>query len=143
MATKTSLKRSLKDADLIETKALPAAASTAVSTDPIDTGVRTDRASPATGLGASLSVPALSATIVPNTKTVTLAIEASTTENFASSEVLREAVLTGAGGAGVSAARIDVTLPEDCPRYIRGTVTFGADTTTGAAKTAELALLAG
>jgi hypothetical protein len=141
MATTNGLKRYLRDADLLETKALPAAASTSINTDPIDTGVRTARACPADNLGVCLTVPALSAVIIPDTRTMTLTIQASDDPAFATSETLRSKTFTSAGG-GLAASRIDAQLPEDCPRYVRGVVAFGASTTTGAAFNAELALLA-
>jgi hypothetical protein len=141
MATIPGFRRNLRDADLIETKALPAAASTSVQTDPIDTGVRTSRAI-ASPVEARLKIPALSTTIVPDTKTVTAIIEGAFDEAFTTPETLRSKVFTGAGGVGIDEVDLRIVLPDDCPRYVRGKVTFGADTTTGAAHEAEFCILA-
>lgn len=111
---------------------LPAAASTSTQSAVLDFG--TDLYKPG-NVSVEVSVPALSSTIVPNGNTVTLLIEASSTSNFAVIErVVASKVFTGAGGAGIAGgAKLRSRLPEDCERYVRGKVTFGASTTTGAA----------
>lgn len=115
--------------------ALPAAASTSTSSGVLDFGL--DLYKPQE-VDVEIAVPALSTTIVPDTRTVTLVIETSTTSNFAAvSRIIGSRTFTGAGGAGIaSGAKLRARLPADCERYVRGTVTFGASTTTGAALSA-------
>lgn len=144
MALKAAFRHQLRDADLHKTIALPAAASTSVVTAAVDLGVLTNRAFPP-GAKLCLRIPALSTTILPDTKTATLTIQTSPVSNFGSGvETLRTAVLTGAGGVGVAVpSEIRAAPPEDCPRYVRGKVDFGALTTDGSALTAEFDVLAG
>jgi len=111
--------------------ALPSAASTSTNSTSIDFGTDVHKTET---LELELSVPALSTTIVPDTRTVTYLIESSTTSNFSAvDQTLFTETKTGAGGAGVAALLRRVRLPSDCARYVRFKVTFGASTTTGAA----------
>lgn len=114
--------------------ALPASASSSTQSAAIDLGA--DEVKPDT-VELELSVPALSSTIVPDTRTVTLIVESSTTSNFAAiARTLASKTLTGAGGAGIAASKLRARLPSDCERYVRFKVTFGASTTDGSAKSA-------
>lgn len=142
-ALRQGSRRNLRDAALRATIALPAAASTSVVTAGIDLGERTTRAIPP-AVELVLKVPALSTTILPDTRTATLTIEASSSSSFAGTpETLRTLVLTGAGGVGVAvASELRVALPPDVDRYVRGKVAFGASTTDGSALTAEFAVAA-
>lgn len=136
--------RQLRDAALLVTKALPSAASTTVTTDPIDTGVRTARGIQPDALEVLLTIPALTTTILPDTRTATLVIESSDSAGFGSYETLRTIVVTGAGGAGAPApTELRAPVPLDGKRYYRGKITFGASTTDGSALSAELALVGG
>jgi hypothetical protein len=55
--------------------------------------------------------------------------------------VLRTVTITGAGGVGVAVpTELRVSLSQDCPEFVRGKVTFGASTTTGAALSATFGL---
>lgn len=111
--------------------ALPAAASTSANSTSIDFGADTLKIG---AIELELSVPALSTTIVPDTRTVTYLIESSTTSIFtAVDQTLFTETKTGAGAAGVAALLRRVRLPSDCARYVRFKITFGASTTTGAA----------
>lgn len=112
--------------------ALPAAASTSTSSAAIDLG--TDPFKPE-NIELDLALPALSTTIAPDTRTVTVIWETSTVSNFASIDAtIFSKVLTGAGGVGIAAQTgLKCRLPSNCARYVRATVTFGASTTTGAA----------
>lgn len=111
--------------------ALPAAASTSTNSTTLDLGADVHDTET---VELELSVPALSTTIVPDTRTVTYIIEASTTSNFAAiDQTLLQEVATGAGGVGVGAFNKRVRLPSNCARYVRWKITFGASTTTGAA----------
>lgn len=112
--------------------ALPAAASTSTNSTAIDLGVASGDAPE--NIELELSVPALSTTIAPDTRTVTYIIETSTTSNFAAiDQTLMQEVGTGAGAAGIGAFLKRVRIPSNCARYIRFKITFGASTTTGAA----------
>jgi hypothetical protein len=112
-----------------------------VVTAEIDTGDRTDRGVLPDGVELVVAIPALTTTIVPDTRTVTLVAEAASDVAFTTPVTLGSKVLTGAGGAGTDAAELRVSLPVDVDRYVRGKYTFGASTTTGAAVTAETSLI--
>lgn len=114
--------------------ALPASASSSTSSAVIDLGsVPAGNERPG-NFELELSVPALSSTIVPDTRTVTYVIEASTVQNFGSvDQTLLSEVQTGGSSAGVGAFLRRVRLPSNCARYVRFRVAFGASTTTGAA----------
>lgn len=129
----------MKDAGFVKTWALPASASSSTNSAILDIGA--DAYKPEC-IEAEISIPALSTTIAPDTRTVTLIIDSSTSSSIASvTQNLLTQVLTGAGGAGISATSFRVRLPSNCPRYLRATVTFGASTTTGAALSATFQLL--
>lgn len=111
--------------------ALPASASSSTQSTAIDLGTDQHKIEE---IELELTIPALSSTIVPDTRTVTGIIESSTTSNFAAvSQTLLSEVSTGAGGEGVPAFSKRVRLPSNCARYVRFRVAFGASTTTGAA----------
>jgi hypothetical protein len=110
--------------------ALPAAASTSTSSAAIDFGLDVFKIA---NLELALVIPALSTTIAPDTRTVSVLLETSTVSNFASVVAQQTVVYTGAGGVGIAATETLFRLPSNAPRYARFTVTFGASTTTGAA----------
>lgn len=133
----------MRDADLVKTKALPAAASTSVVTDGIDIGPNASfrAVRDVDRMEMSLEVPALSAVILPDTKTCTLTIESDTDPNFGSPTTLGTLVLTGAGGAGApNGGELRVTPTRTGEQYVRGKVAFGANTTDGSALKATFAL---
>ena len=110
--------------------ALPAAASTSVTSAVIDFGADTFKPR---NLELELSIPALSDTIAPNTRTVTAIWETSTTSVFtAVARTIYSKIMTGAG-SGIAASLHRCRLPSDCERYVRWKVTFGASTTDGSA----------
>lgn len=125
------LARNIQDASLNPaTFTLPASASSSTQSAGIDLG--TDTVKPNT-VELELSVPALSDTICPNTRTVTYIIETSTTSNFATVvRTIYSQTFTGAG-SGIAAKTCRCRLPSDCERYVRAKVTFGASTTDGSA----------
>ncbi len=142
MSTKRATKRNIKDRDLLKTIALPAGASSNVVTDGLDTGERTAFGSAPSEVEMVLTVPALSTTILPDTRTATLTIEESATADFSSTTTLGTLVLTGASGAGApNGGELRLPLSPHQLRYVRGKVAFGASTTTGAALSAEFALV--
>lgn len=119
--------------------ALPAAASASTQSAVVDLGADTYKPE---RVELQLSIPALSTTIAPDTKTVTLIIETSATSVFtAVDSTILSNVLTGAGGAGIAAANYRVRLPSNCARYVRGRVAFGANTTDGSALNGTFAVL--
>lgn len=124
--------RNIQDASLNPaTFTLPASASSSTQSAAIDFGADTFKPG---NVELELSIPALSTTIAPDTRTVTAIWETSTTSNFATvARTIYSKVLTGAGGAGISASLHRCRLPSDCERYVRAKVTFGASTTDGSA----------
>jgi len=119
--------------------ALPNAASGVTQSVGLD--FATDDYKPA-NVELELSIPALSTTIAPDTRTVTVTFETSTASNFGTvaREIYRK-VLTGAGGAGIPASTHLARLPSDCERYVRAKVTFGASTTDGSAVSGTFRIL--
>jgi hypothetical protein len=129
--------RNVVDANLDDQFALPASASSSTNSASIDLGADTYKGE---NYEVSLTVGALSDTIVPSTRTVSYLIESSTSSAFSTVDrTIYSETFTGAG-SGVPAKDIRVRLPSDCARYLRGKVTFGASTTTGAAVAATIAL---
>lgn len=131
--------RNIKDAAYVKTWALPASASTSTNSAILDIGAAAFKSEE---IEAEISIPALNATIAPDTRTVTLIIDSSTSSSIASvTQNLVTKVFTGAGGAGIGAQSLRVRLPSNCSRYLRATVTFGASTTDGSAVSATFQLL--
>ena len=113
---------------------LPAAASTSTNSTTLDLGAGNYQPD---NLELELSVPALSTTIAPDTRTVTLIIETCLATNFSTiDQTLYSEAFAGAGGAGIGAKVKRVRVPSNCARYIRAKVTFGASTTDGSAVSA-------
>lgn len=108
--------RSLIDAALVVTKALPAAAANN-TTDAIDL----QNAAPGISLEKIdfvISVPATPALV--DTKTHTLKVQDSADgSSFADVSLLATQTRTGAGGAGAAAATYRFKLPPSIRRYIR------------------------
>ncbi len=108
----------LRDAALSITRALPNGAA-ATTTTAVDLGHG------ANGLALAnveflISAPALGATPLPNTKTMTYAVVHSDNADLSSPVVLYDAVLvqTGAGGVGDVAKTARFRVPSNCKRYI-------------------------
>lgn len=123
--------RNIQDASLNPaTFTLPAAASASTTSAAIDLGADTFKNA---AFELELSVPALSDTMVPNTRTTTYIFETSTTSNFAAVvRTIASKVFTGAG-SGVAATTLRCRVPSDCERYVRAKVTHGASTTDSSA----------
>lgn len=110
---------------------LPAAASTSTNSTNIDFGTGSFKSEE---IELELSVPALSTTIAPDTRTVTYIIETCAATNFSTiDQTLLSVAIAGAGGVGVAAFLKRVRLPSNCARYVRFKITFGASTTDGSA----------
>lgn len=131
--------RNISDAEHVKTFTLPASASSSTQlATGFDLGADVFKLEE---VEVEMSVPALSATLVPDTRTTTYILETSTTSNFAAIDAtLYTKTFTGASGAGVAAQNIRVRLPSNCARYLRGKVTHGASTTDSSAITATVAL---
>lgn len=130
--------RNLKDATYVKTWALPAAASNSTNSAILDIGA--DGYKPES-IEALISIPALDATMAPDTRTFTLIIDSSTSSSIASvTQNLVTKVFTGAGGVGIAASEVRVRLPSNCPRYLRATVTSGASTGNASTVSATFAL---
>jgi hypothetical protein len=131
------VQRSIRDALFtVADFALPAAASSSTTSAVVD--LAADSWKPAQ-LDFLLTIPALSTTIAPDTRTVTAIIETSTTSNFSAVDAtIFSRILTGAGGAGIAAqTALTCRPPANCARYVRAKVTFGASTTDGSAVSAS------
>lgn len=122
--------------------ALPASASSSTNSTTIDLETAAGNNFRDGNVELELSVAALSATIVPDTRTVTYIIETCAATNFSTiDQTLLSVVQTGASSAGVGAFLERVRLPSNCARYVRFKITFGASTTTGAAVSATGSVL--
>lgn len=128
--------RNIQDASLNPAAlTLPAAASTTVNGAAIDLGTDTFKSSE---FEVELSVPALSATIAPDTRTFTVSFELSTAANFATvARTVYSKVMTGAGGVGIAASIHRLRIPSDSERYGRWKVVSGASTTDASALSAR------
>jgi len=135
----------LRDAQMIKSDVLPAAASTTKNGTAIDLGdALTANGARLALCELLLSAPALTTTILPDTKTMTYSIEACAASDFGSGVVTLAGsciVQTGAGTAGAAAATFRAKLPTDCPRYIRAKAVSGANTTDASALSMKLELL--
>jgi hypothetical protein len=112
---------------------LPAAASSSTQSAAIDLGTDTFKNA---RYEFELSIPALSTTIAPDTRTVTAILETSTTSNFAAIVQSQSYIYTGAGGVGIAATKSRFRISSNTAQYARFKVTFGASTTDGSAVSA-------
>lgn len=112
---------------------LPASASSSTQSAAIDLGTDTFKNA---RYEFQLSIPALSTTIAPDTRTVTALMETSTTSNFSAIVHSQQYIYTGAGGVGIAATKSRFRIPSNCSQYVRFKVTFGASTTDGSALSA-------
>jgi hypothetical protein len=130
--------RNIQDASLNPVAlALPSAASTTVTGAAVNLG--TDTFKPE-NFAISVDVPALSDTILPSTRTMTIIVETSTTSVFtAVAREIHRKVLTGAGAGWVATVH-NLRVPPDCEQYVRLKITSGASTTDASAVSALLTL---
>jgi hypothetical protein len=131
-----------RDARITKTKPLPAAASSSTMTDGIDTG-KGAFGDQVADFEFLLTIPALTTTMLPDTRTATYIIEHDTDAAFGTVATLNvgSVVQTGAAGAGAAATSHRFRLPTDAKRYIRAKCTLGASTTDSSAVSMELAAL--
>lgn len=133
-----------KDAALRKSDALPAAASTTKNGTALDLGAAlSQNGTRLAPCELKLSVPAVTTTMVPNTKTITYSIESAVDAAFSAPIALATGciVQTGAGGAGAAAAEFRMKLPTNCARYVRAKAVSGADVTNSSAVSMTLELL--
>ena len=139
-----ALANNVRDAQLALSLAGPSAASTTVTSAAIDTGETTANAVQPRAFDLLLTAPALTTTILPDTKTMTyniIAADDSALSVNVTTLVAGAIVQTGAGGAGAVKATYRYTIPTVCQRYIGFTMVSGANTTTAAGVTATLEAL--
>jgi hypothetical protein len=134
----------VRDSQLALTLALPAAASSTVTSTGIDTGETTPNAVQTGNYEFLLTAPALTTTILPDTKTMTYNLIAA--DDVALSvnptTLVAAAILqTGAGGVGAAKATYRYRLPSVSQRYVGFNVVSGALTTTAVAVSGTLEAL--
>lgn len=138
----------LKDALLKATLACPnGSASASVSSSGIDTGT-VPNSTKLSGIQPGnveliLSAPALTATELPDTKTMTYDVVAATAADFSDAAVIQKAAITqtGASSAGAAAATKRLRLDESNSRYIGLQITnSGAGDASGKSATLEVAV---
>jgi hypothetical protein len=119
----------LKDNQVKNTRALPAAASATVDGAALDLGHGSfgDFVAKAE---FKLSAPALNATMAPDTRTFTYSIIHSDNADLSSPTVLYPSVIvqTGAGGVGAAAASFTWRAPVDVKRYVGVRIVSGLST---------------
>ncbi|MBK8037688.1 MAG: hypothetical protein IPK22_11215 [Verrucomicrobiaceae bacterium] len=124
-----NISRRLLDANLVKTKALPAAAAANFSTS-IDLG-QTTLGPAADAIEVEISIPATPALV--DDKTITLTLKDSADDStFTAIPSIATLVQTGASSAGAAAASRRFKLPPSCRRYIRldaAVLTAGGDNT--------------
>lgn len=132
----------VRDANFIKTNAMPAAASTTVNGTAIDLGNELSQNGARLALcELLLTMPALTTTMVPDTKTITYTIQMDSDSAFGSATDLWSEIKTGAGGAGVAVDTKRLKLPSNCERYVRAKAVSGADVTDSSAVSMTLELL--
>lgn len=144
MATGRAYQRNIRDKDLLVAAAMPAAASTTVNGTPIDLGAASfDKGiHRSNGVEAVARIPALNATMLPDTRTLIATIQTSNDVAFGSGvRDLATSTTTGAGGVGAVASELRATIPSDCFRYVRLKCVSGASTTDMSAVSSEFALV--
>ena len=117
----------LQDAELIKTKALPAAGA-AASCDAIDLGAQSGRQSFVAPVEFEVSVPATPDLV--EAKTIIIDIQTDNDAAFGSAKTVIDNIITVTGAAlaaGGAAASQKFRLPTDAERYVRATATVLAD----------------
>jgi hypothetical protein len=130
----------LKDTQLKISRALPAAASSAVtSAASLDLGHGTS-GNPVFKGELLLSAPALTTVMLPDTRTMTYDIIESANSDLSSPNVIAPGVLvqTGAGGVGAAATTFRFKPASNARRYYGVRITSGASTTDSSTTTATL-----
>jgi hypothetical protein len=134
----------LKDTLLKLTRALPGAASTAVtSATALDLGHGTS-GNPLFKGELLLTYPAVTTTMVPDTRTMTYDIIESANSDLSSPNVIAPGVVvqTGAGGAGAAGGTFRFKPASNARRYYGLRITSGASTTDSSTVSATLEFVA-
>lgn len=134
----------VRDSGAAISMVLPSAASTTVTSTGFDTGETTPLAVQPGNFEFLLTAPALSTTILPDTKTMTYSILAA--DDAAMSVNVTVLVTSaiaqvGAGGVGAAKATCRYRLPSVCQRYIGFKAVSGANTTDASALSGTLEAL--
>ena len=128
----------LQDAELTKSAALPNGANT-TTTDPIRLHTGAKNTAFVAQCEARISAPALGATPLPDTQTITYSLEHSDSESSGYSTISGTIVQTGAGGAGADANELRIGLPTDVKQYVRAkAVKTGAANASGSSFTLDL-----
>lgn len=116
----------VKDAELIETKALPNGAASTY-TDAFDLGMGS-MGQFAANCELVISAPALVVGDLADAATMKYSVQMDSDSGFGSATTIYPDVITqtGAGGAGAAAATARVRLPTNCERYVRVRATNSA-----------------
>jgi hypothetical protein len=132
----------LKDNQVKNTRALPAAASATVDGAVLDLG-HGSFGDFVAQVEFKLSAPAVNATMAPDTRTFTYSVIHSDNADLSSPTVLYPGVIvqTGAGGAGAAAASHTCRLPVDVKRYVGARIVSGAATGDASSVAATLEML--
>jgi len=123
-----SIRHNREDAELNETDACPAAATTAVNGTSLDLGATPAQDARLASCELEIGSPAFTTTMLPDTRSMTYKEQYSaddTTVNDVAADVL---IVTGAAAAGAVAVKERFKLPSTIRRYIRIVATTGAST---------------
>lgn len=117
----------VKDANLIETKALPNGAAT-IYTDGIDLGLVSARGARLADCELLIEAPALVVGDLGDAATMKYDVQHDSTSDFGSVATIATTVLTqtGAGGVGAAAASVRYRFPTHTLRYVRVAATNSA-----------------
>lgn len=132
----------LKDNQVKNTRALPAAASATVDGAALDLG-HGSFGDFVANAEFKLSAPAVDTTMAPDARTFTYSIIHSDNADLSSPTVLYPSVIvqTGAGGAGAAASDYTCRLPVDVKRYVGARIVSGALTADASSVSATLEAL--
>ena len=132
----------LRDESFIKSDAMPNGASTTKAGTALDLGnALTARGVRVAECELFLTMPALTATMAPDTRTMTYSIESSATSTFDSATTLWSLQKAGASSAGIAADTFRMKIPSNCDRHIRAKAVSGASTTDASAVSMKLELL--
>lgn len=123
--------RRIQDSQWTASDALPNAASTTVSGTVIDLdsgSARTNFGELPENIEAVIQIPALTTTMLPDTRTLTVTLLGGDTNNPAT-QIGEAIVITGAGGAGAPANEAHFRFAPAGHRYVRAQYVTGASAT--------------
>lgn len=143
MATGRAYQRNIRDKDMLVSTAMPASASATVNGTAIDLGAASFDKAIHRGEGLELvaKIPALTTTMLPDTRTLIASIQTATDTAFTTPRVLGTATTTGAGGVGAVASELRVSVPSNCYRYVRLVTVSGGSTTDMSTLSSEFAVV--